>query len=87
MRKHAEWMTILDDRILEFLSEQGPRQPSQITDGLAELGMEYNSKYVGRRCQELADDALLENLGNGIYTTTSKGEEYLDGELNLSRAV
>lgn len=85
MRKHAEWMSILDERILEFLSDQGPRQPAQIADELESQGMEYNRKYVGRRCQKLSEKALLENLGNGIYSVTSKGEEYLDGHLNLAR--
>lgn len=84
MRKHADWMSIVDERILEFLAEHGPRQPSQIREGLAEHGMEYNGKYLGRKCGELADHGLLQNLGNGIYTVTERGERYLSGELNLA---
>lgn len=84
MRYHADWMAITDERILEFLSDHGPRQPSQITDGLDEVGMSYNSKYIGRRCGQLAEHGLLRNLGNGIYTVTEDGERYLSGELRLS---
>jgi len=74
-------MSIADERILEFLREHAPRQPKQIADGLREAGLEYNDKYVGQRCIQLAEYGLLRNLGNGIYTITEAGGQYLDGEL------
>ena len=77
-------MTIADERILEFLHEESPRQPKQIADGLAEMGLEFNDKYIGRRCLELAKFGLLRNLGNGIYMVTDLGEDYLSGELNAN---
>ncbi len=84
MRCHAQWMSIVDERILEFLAENGARQPSQIADELAEQGMVYNPKYVGRRCRELADRGLIDNFGNGIYASSEKGERYLEGEIRLA---
>jgi len=84
MRKHAGWMTIADERILEFLHEEDPRQSKQIANELAEKGIEFNDKYIGRRCLELSEYGLLRNLGNGIYTVTDLGREYLNGELNAN---
>ena len=75
-------MTIADERILEFLREEATRQPKQIAEGLAEQGIDYNDKYIGRRCIELANFGLLRNLGNGIYALTDTGEAYLEGEIN-----
>ena len=79
MRLSAEWMTIADDRILEFLHEEGPRQPKQIASDERIL---FTDQYVGRRCRKLALYGLLKNLGNGIYDITERGEEYLDGSLD-----
>ncbi|SIR30595.1 hypothetical protein SAMN05421858_2183 [Haladaptatus litoreus] len=86
MRRHAEWMAHADERIVEFLADYGNHQPSQITDGLAELGpeMDYHPKYVGRRCRTLAAYGLLRNLGNGLYQVTDEGRAYLAGELDAS---
>lgn len=76
-------MTIADERILEFLHETlPPHQSNQITTELDNHGIEYSDKYVGRRCIELSKYGLLRNLGNGIYTITETGEQYLDGELH-----
>lgn len=74
-------MVIADERILEYLSENAPRQPKLLADELSELGLEYNDKYIGRRCLKLAEYGLTRNLGNGIYTITEQGEQYLDGDL------
>lgn len=74
-------MTIADERILEFLRDNAPRQPKQLTEELKERGMTYNDKYIGRRCLELSRHGLLRNLGNGIYSITDHGRDYLDGEL------
>jgi len=86
MRKPAEWMVYADERILEFLSEYGNHQPAQIADRMSELGesLQYHRKYIGKRCRKLAEYGFLENLGNGIYTVTDIGREYLEGELDAS---
>lgn len=73
-------MTLVDDRILEFLRETGPASPSKIhEDGR----VNFSRPYINQRCGKLAEHSLVENLGNGVYSITSRGEEYLDGEVNL----
>lgn len=84
MRKHADWMTIADERILEFLRDEGARQPKQIATELEGKGMEFSDKYVGRRCRKLEDNGFLQNVGNGIYRLTEQGEQYLDEEFDAS---
>lgn len=84
MRKHADWMAHADERILEFLSEHGNHQPSQMAARLGEIGVDmgFHPKYVGRRCRTLAGHRMVRNLGNGLYQITDLGEQYLRGEID-----
>lgn len=79
MRTSAEWMTIADERILEFLSEEGPRQPKQIAH---DERITFSDQYIGQRCRTLAPYGLVQNLGNGLYAVTEVGQQYLNGELD-----
>ena len=81
MRLSSRWMVLLDDRILEFLREEGAHPPSQIA---RDERIRYGEKHVGNRCLELAQHDFLENLGNGVYQITDRGKEYLDGEYNAA---
>ncbi|PGF17613.1 winged helix-turn-helix domain-containing protein [Natrinema sp. CBA1119] len=83
MRLDAGWMVRADDRILEFLEEEGPHPPSKMeTDERIKFGAEY----LGRRCREyLCPHGLVKNLGNGVYAITEDGVSYLDGELDVSQ--
>jgi repressor of nif and glnA expression len=74
-------MILLDERILEFLNEEGPRAPSKIAEDTRIL---YRSQHVGNRCRLLAEIRLLRKVGNGVYDITEKGQKYLAGELELS---
>ena len=80
MRRNAEWMTIADERILEFLSEEGPRQPKQIA---TDDRITFSNQYIGQRCRTLASYGLVQNLGNGLYAITNPGKQYLVGELDV----
>jgi predicted transcriptional regulator len=80
MRRHADWMTLADERILEFLDERGNHQPAQIA---AEFG--FHRKYIGRRCRILHEHGFLNNLGNGVYQITEQGKRYLTGEFDASQ--
>lgn len=84
MRKHANWLTQTDERILEFLREYGNHPPSGIQHRLSEIGvdMEYHANHVGRRCRELEEFGLLHNVGGGTYAITDDGKEYLNGDLD-----
>jgi Mn-dependent DtxR family transcriptional regulator len=80
MRKRAEWMTRLDDEILEYLEDAGGGTPKLIAD---ELGK--NNDYVGQRCRKLTSADFLERPSHGFYTLTERGESYLSGEFDASK--
>jgi predicted transcriptional regulator len=84
MRKHADWLTQTDERVLEFLREYGNHPPSAIRDRLAEIGqdMSLTPQHIGARCRELAEYGLLANVGGGTYSITDLGEQFLDGDLD-----
>lgn len=84
MRKHADWITQTDERILEYLREHGNAPPSVIQDRLAGIGedLTYSTNHLGMRCRTLADHGLAENLGGGTYSITDLGEQFLDGEID-----
>lgn len=80
MRLPADWMTIADERIMEFLREEGPHPPSKMRK---DDRLPYSRNHINKRCKLLTEHELLNNLGNGVYTITNKGESYLDGENDL----
>ncbi|WP_135805200.1 MarR family transcriptional regulator [Halorussus marinus] len=77
MRVSPRWMILLDDRILELISEEGPLIPSKIA---SDERIPYGSQHVGNRCRVLTNHGLLENIGNGVYVLTDRGKAYLKGE-------
>jgi len=79
MRASADWMSIWDDRILEFISENNGGSVGEIADH--EL-IRVSQPHVSRRCTVLAEHDLLRPLGNGVYMITEEGERYLAGELD-----
>lgn len=82
MRYSADWMTIADERILEYLSETETLTPKKMADS---GDVRFSRQYIGDRCRKLADYGLLQHLGNGVYRVTEQGEEYLKGELDAER--
>lgn len=79
MRYSADWMTIADDRILEYLSATETSTPKNMADS---GDVRFSRQYIGERCRKLADYGLVQHLGNGVYRITSHGEEYLSGTLD-----
>ena len=84
MRKHADWLSQADERILEFISDRGNHPPKAIRDKLAEEGvqMDYHVQHVRRECRKLRDHGLLVDVGGGTYSITEKGEAFLEGDLD-----
>jgi hypothetical protein len=72
-------MTIVDDRILEYLAENEAARPGTIQE---EGRIRVTSTHVGRRCKKLANYGLVMNLGDAVYMITEKGEAYLSGDLD-----
>lgn len=81
MRYSGDWMVLADDRILEYIREKGSGRPKQMVDSGY---VRYTRSYVSQRCKKLVEHGLLDDLGNGVYTITERGERYLDGELDTS---
>lgn len=79
MRKRAEWMKPVDERILEYLEDEGAGTPKSIANAF-----DMNNDYVGVRCRLLVDAGLLTRVSRGLYSVTSDGEEFLSGELDAT---
>lgn len=79
MRYSGRWMSIVDDRVLEYIKENGSGSPKKMKE---EARIRYTPEYVAERCRELAERGLLQHLGNGVYVITEAGEQYLEGELD-----
>ena len=81
MRRSGSWMTIWDDRILEYIREEESGSPTE----LAGSGyVRVSRQHVSRRMKKLEEHCLLKHLGNGVYRITKRGEQYLDGELDTA---
>jgi predicted transcriptional regulator len=72
-------MVGVDDRILEYLSEEGPTTPTKMAD---DERIRFSRGYINQRCQKLAEKGFLINLGNGVYQITDRGEAYLAGKFD-----
>jgi len=79
MRYSGDWMSLADDRILEYIRENDSGSPTEMK---REGKIRYSANHIGRRCQKLAKKGLLRHLGNGVYVITEDGEHYLDGKLD-----
>ncbi|MFA1612163.1 MarR family transcriptional regulator [Halobellus rubicundus] len=79
MRYSADWMTIADERILEYLSTTETSTPKKMADS---GDVRFSRQYIGERCRKLADYGMVQHLGNGVYRITNSGEEYLSGDLD-----
>jgi predicted transcriptional regulator len=77
-------MVLLDDRILEYLVEAGFSTPSEIAE---DEYIHYSAQHVGDRCRKMAEHGLVENVGNGVYRITERGEQYLAEELNTAEGT
>ena len=72
-------MTLVDDRILEYIEEYDSGSPTQMK---REGPIHYSRQQVHRRCKRLTEEGLLKHLGNGVYVITDDGSAYLDGKLD-----
>lgn len=72
-------MSIWDDRILEFVSENGTSSVGEIADSPY---IRVSSAHVSRRCTALAKHGLLKKFANGVYAISDLGEQYLKEEID-----
>lgn len=79
VRKDADWMQPVDDRILEIFRERGNLTPAAV-----EKFGGPSSNHASRRCKELARYGMLDRIVTGLYTITEDGCEYLDEDLDAT---
>ena len=72
-------MTLLDDRILEYLNENEAASPTEMKKGGP---IKFSRAYIGRRCKKLKDNGLIREISDATYVITDDGEAYLDGRLD-----
>ena len=79
-------MVLLDDRILELLSQKEGEfmSPSEMAE---DDRIRHSAAHIGRRCKKLEEHNLLRSVGRGNYTITEKGLAYLEGEYSTSKGV
>lgn len=78
MRKSGRWMSIVDERILEYLDEHEFGSPGEIHK---ECCIDYSREYFSQRIRILNDHGLVQRINpNGVYRITENGENYLIGE-------
>jgi len=79
MRKSADWMAPVDDRVLELVRSHGNLTPAAV-DHLGGPSRHYASE----RMSVLSDYGLLEQIYRGLYGITDKGHQYLEEDLDAS---
>lgn len=79
IRLNADWMTQVDERLLEVLEESGWMHPRVIAR-TPSVGLSY--RLVRRRLRMLADAELVAPSDDDfdLYHITGDGERYLEGE-------
>lgn len=78
-RKRAEWMTQVDEVILETMRDEGNLTPR----ALEEFDVTV-ANYARDRLSELAKYGLVERLSRGLYRLTDEGRAFLNEELDAS---
>ena len=83
-RRPAEWMTSLDERVLELLATEGCATPRSIARRVAQRA---SVARVRERCRLLAQAGLVAPLSRALlhYELTGAGRRYLAGELDVRR--
>ena len=79
LRHSGNWMTLVDDRILEYLYENEAASPTEMMKGGP---IKFSRAYIGRRCKKLKEEGLLREISDATYVITEDGEAYLKGHLD-----
>lgn len=73
-------MQAVDDRLLEYLDQEGDGTPSSILD---DGDLDYHRKTAGRRLRLLNEVGMVDRIGRGVYRITPTGRAYLAGQEDL----
>ncbi|MFC4989288.1 ArsR family transcriptional regulator [Saliphagus infecundisoli] len=78
IRQQDDWMTPMDDKILEVLHGAN----LTLTPSIIAFNTGFSQKEVNRRLIELADHGFVEKIERGKYRQTRRGEQYLCGQFD-----
>jgi hypothetical protein len=78
VRKRAEWMRPVDERIMETMRDEGNLTPYAL-DETFDVAV---ANYASNRLSELAQYGLVERLGRGLYRLTEDGQAFLEEDLD-----
>ena len=79
MRQSAYWMQQLDERILEYLDQEGWGSPSIMA---RESGFRASEGRIGERCKMLQYAGLVAPIHGDTYELTIEGQLYLEEEID-----
>nr|WP_238987716.1 type IV toxin-antitoxin system AbiEi family antitoxin domain-containing protein [Halobellus captivus] len=79
VRKRADWMRPIDERILETMRDEGNMTPQ----ALDEFDVAA-ANYARDRLSEMARYGLVERLSRGLYRLRPEGEAFLDEDLDAA---
>ena len=77
LRHPGDWMTPMDDAILELFHSAH----LVLTPAIIAHNIEYSREEVNRRLTELDRHGLVERVERGKYRITRLGEQYLQGQV------
>lgn len=80
IRQPADWMTPMDDSILELFHSS----ELILTPAIIALNIGLSREEVNRRLSKLETHGLVERVERGKYRATDHGEQYLRGELHAA---
>lgn len=75
-RRSPEWMTPMDDDVLELFHSSH----LVLTPAIIAFNLEYSRGEVNRHLTRLQEHGLVEKVDRGKYRLTAEGEQYLRGE-------
>jgi DNA-binding IclR family transcriptional regulator len=80
MRHSAPWMIKEDDRILEYLRQEGWASPSLL---VRQLQIDLSPNHVKERLHMLQYAGLVARLTQKYWELTTRGIHYLRGDLDV----
>jgi hypothetical protein len=80
-RLDADWMQQLDERILEYLADEGWATPGILA---RDLGLRASRGRIRERCRALQYAGLAAPFAGECYEVTTGGQRYLEGELDAA---
>lgn len=78
MVEWVSWMSPADYEILLFFEEHD----IIVSPKILAINIEYDRQYVSKRCNELAENDLLDNPDSGVYQLSEFGRQFLDGKID-----